>query len=162
MSASRTPAWDEAPGEAVDQFCLRGVIEIDHHIPAKYDLEWVGAGGLAFEEIELAECHRFRDFRADAIVAFLGAESFLEIGGDHFLWHLLEGFLLIDADTGFLEDAMGDVCGFDAPAPVGAVAFEEFGEGDGDGVGLFAGGAGGTPDVEAGPGCGGASLEELG
>ena len=40
MADEEISAWDEASGEAVDQFCLSGVIEIDHHISAENNIKF--------------------------------------------------------------------------------------------------------------------------
>jgi hypothetical protein len=42
MTHEQIAAWDELSGQPGDELFLRGAIKINHHVPAKNELKWLG------------------------------------------------------------------------------------------------------------------------
>src|SRR5450432_4202065 len=63
------PAGPEEPGEALDEPPLRGLVEIDHHIPAEDRVESLFHGPLRVHEVQAREFDVTRDLAAHARAA---------------------------------------------------------------------------------------------
>src|SRR5438552_3190717 len=78
MTEKQIAAVDEAIVEAVDHHSLRGVVEIDDHVPAEDHVDVTEEGDARLViEVEAAEGHAIADLVADAPRAILFAREVL-------------------------------------------------------------------------------------
>lgn len=148
MARKEKAAVIEDVVESPDEFFLSGLVEINHHISAEDKIEWASEGPRV-HEVEVFESKDASKSRADLVEegsgsVFFGFEiSALEFGGE-----VGDPLGLIQSFLCDSEDACGDIGGEDSDIP-GLSNGDGLEEGDGDGVGFFAGGAAGTPGTYA-------------
>jgi hypothetical protein len=148
MAGKEEALGGEDVEEPFDEALLGGFVEVDHDVATEDEVEGA-VKGPGFDEVEMGEADHLADDGCgfdDGRVFGMGIEEVPELRGDG------DGAAaVVEAFAGGLQDAVGDIGGEDTgigAAPLGGGGLEEFLDDHGNGVGFFAGGAGGGPTTD--------------
>lgn len=148
MARKEKAAVIEDVVEALDEFFLSGLVEINHHISAEDKIEWASEGPRV-HEIEVFESKDAAKGRADLVEERSGFVLFgFEIAALKFGGEVIDPLGLIKSFLSCVKGACRNIGGQDADVP-GLRKGDGLEECDGDGVGLFTGRTAGTPGADA-------------